>query len=77
MLKKSFHHGKSQSTQGPPNGLPPGMVSPDRPKRLKKTATPQQMIENLQRDFLANGLDAYNQFKKFGVDGLSEEGAEK
>lgn len=29
-------------------------------------------MDNLQSDFLADGIDAYNKFIKFGVDGLTD-----
>lgn len=30
-------------------------------------------MDNLQRDILANGLDAYSQFKRLGVDALTDD----
>ena len=36
-------------------------------RRLKKGITPNEIVKNLQEDFLANGLEAYENFKRLGI----------
>ncbi|CDW88809.1 UNKNOWN [Stylonychia lemnae] len=36
------------------------------PRRIPKNQTPVELLGNLQKDFVAKGLDAYTQFKKYG-----------
>ena len=45
----------------------PEKKGPHGPRRIPKGATPQQLLNKLQKDFLAKGLDAYTQFKKLGA----------
>jgi len=67
MVKKSYRHGKLGETEGTDAEKSPG------PKRLKKGVTPQQLMNDLQNQFVAKGLDAYSQFKRLGVDALTDE----
>ncbi len=75
MQQKQFRHGKAAS------GGVPGLLtdtdlknrSPLVPKRLRKGATPQQLMNDLQNQFVAKGLDAYSQFRTYGIDALTDD----
>lgn len=36
-------------------------------KKMRKGMRPQEVIKELQEDFLAKGLDAYEQFKRLNI----------
>ena len=79
MMKKSFRHGKlggsNLNAEGNVSGEENVEKSSDKtvPRRLKKGATPQQLMDTLQNAILANGLEPYNQFKKMGIESLTDE----